>query len=166
MSPGGAVAVVQRFGRALNLNVHIHALVLDGVFADKGGGLTFVACDEISDMDAAEALAGIVPSVRALLARRGCDDAERARRVPGGGAHARPPGVSGRAGHHGAGPSGRGAHPVVRCRPRTPRGHATGAGMTNWGTATIAQSALINNFTTGTSASAQGGGIQSAACCR
>jgi hypothetical protein len=61
----------------------------------------------------------------------------RARRVPGGGAHARPPGVSGRAGHHGAGPSGRGAHPVVRCRPRTPRGYATGAGMTNWGTATI-----------------------------
>ena len=30
---GGAVAVVQRFGGALNLNVHIHALVLDGVFA-------------------------------------------------------------------------------------------------------------------------------------
>ena len=30
---GGAVAVVQRFGAALNLNVHIHALVLDGVFA-------------------------------------------------------------------------------------------------------------------------------------
>ena len=27
---GGAVAVVQRFGAALNLNVHIHALVLDG----------------------------------------------------------------------------------------------------------------------------------------
>jgi hypothetical protein len=46
------------------------------VFADKGGGLTFVACDEISDMDAAEALAGIVPSVRALVARRGCDDAD------------------------------------------------------------------------------------------
>jgi hypothetical protein len=29
---GGAVAVVQRFGGALNLNVHVHALVLDGVF--------------------------------------------------------------------------------------------------------------------------------------
>jgi hypothetical protein len=33
--------------------------------------------------------------------------------------------------------------------------------MANWGTAAIAQSALINNFTTVTSASAQGGGIQS-----
>jgi hypothetical protein len=31
------VAIVQRFGGALNLNVHLHALVLDGVFVlDKG----------------------------------------------------------------------------------------------------------------------------------
>ena len=30
---GGAVAVIQRFGGALSLNVHVHALVLDGVFA-------------------------------------------------------------------------------------------------------------------------------------
>jgi len=30
---GGAVAIIQRFGAALNLNVHVHALVLDGVFA-------------------------------------------------------------------------------------------------------------------------------------
>jgi len=36
---GSAVAIVQRFGGALNLNVHVHALVLDGVFArDRGGG--------------------------------------------------------------------------------------------------------------------------------
>ena len=36
----GAVAVIQRFGGALNLNVHIHALVLDGVFArDRAGAL-------------------------------------------------------------------------------------------------------------------------------
>ena len=33
---GGAVAVLQRFGGTLNLNVHIHALVLDGVFAKDG----------------------------------------------------------------------------------------------------------------------------------
>ena len=32
---GGAVAIVQRFGGALNLNVHVHALVLDGVFAHR-----------------------------------------------------------------------------------------------------------------------------------
>ena len=39
---------------------------------------------------------------------------------------------------------------------------ASGAGMTNSGTATIAQSTFQDNFTTGTSASAQGGAIQSA----
>lgn len=39
---GGAVAIVQRFGGALNLNVHIHALVLDGVFVrDAAGGVVF-----------------------------------------------------------------------------------------------------------------------------
>ena len=34
----GAIIVVQRFGGALNLNVHLHALVLDGVFARAGDG--------------------------------------------------------------------------------------------------------------------------------
>jgi hypothetical protein len=75
---GGGIAVVQRFGRALNLNVHVHALVLDGVFADAGAGLAFVPADEVADLDVAEALASMVPTVRALLARRGCggdDDA-------------------------------------------------------------------------------------------
>jgi hypothetical protein len=39
---GGAVAILQRFGAALNLNVHVHALVLDGVFAEDGlGGFRF-----------------------------------------------------------------------------------------------------------------------------
>jgi hypothetical protein len=38
----GAVVIVQRFGGALNLNVHLHALVLDGVFAPDGeGGVRF-----------------------------------------------------------------------------------------------------------------------------
>ena len=36
---GGAVAIIQRFGGALNLNVHLHALVLDGVFAVEGSGV-------------------------------------------------------------------------------------------------------------------------------
>ena len=38
---GGAVAFVQRFDAALNLNVHIHAFVLDGVFTpDCSGGVS------------------------------------------------------------------------------------------------------------------------------
>jgi transposase-like zinc-binding protein/putative transposase len=37
---GGAVAIIQRFGSALNLNVHVHALVVDGEDAEDGlGGL-------------------------------------------------------------------------------------------------------------------------------
>ena len=41
---GGAVVIVQRFGSALNLNVHVHAVVLDGVYApDPPGTLTFHA---------------------------------------------------------------------------------------------------------------------------
>ena len=32
----GAVAIIQRLGGGLNLNVHIHALVIDGVFAHDG----------------------------------------------------------------------------------------------------------------------------------
>jgi hypothetical protein len=35
------VVVVQRFGGALNLNIHLHALVLDGVFTNDGGDVRF-----------------------------------------------------------------------------------------------------------------------------
>lgn len=34
----GAVAIIQRFGAALNLNVHVHALVLDGVDVEDQRG--------------------------------------------------------------------------------------------------------------------------------
>lgn len=33
----GSVALTQRAGSALNLNAHIHALMLDGVFAEVDG---------------------------------------------------------------------------------------------------------------------------------
>ncbi len=35
---GGAVTFIQRFGDALNLNVHFHSLVLEGVYARSAGG--------------------------------------------------------------------------------------------------------------------------------
>ena len=38
---GGAVAIIQRFGSALNLNVHLHVLALDGVYVEQGGTLQF-----------------------------------------------------------------------------------------------------------------------------
>ncbi len=34
----GAVTLIQRFGSALNLNVHFHTLFLDGVYADSATG--------------------------------------------------------------------------------------------------------------------------------
>ena len=34
----GSVTLIQRFGSALNLNVHFHMLFLDGVYADNGHG--------------------------------------------------------------------------------------------------------------------------------
>ena len=37
----GAVVIVQRFGGTLNLNVHLHALVLDGVFTREGSAVEF-----------------------------------------------------------------------------------------------------------------------------
>jgi ribosomal protein S27E len=34
----GSVTLIQRFGSALNLNIHLHMLILDGVYADNGHG--------------------------------------------------------------------------------------------------------------------------------
>jgi hypothetical protein len=60
----GAVAVVQRFGGALNLNIHIHALVLDGVFAsDAAGVVAFQPARRVTTLDVAEVLArAVVPA--------------------------------------------------------------------------------------------------------
>ncbi len=74
---GGAVAVIQRFGGALNLNVHIHCLVLDGVFAkDPGGALAFHPVPRLATLDVAEVLATVEPRIRALLDRRGPGDGD------------------------------------------------------------------------------------------
>ena len=48
----GAVTFIQRFGSALNLNVHFHSLAPDGVFSDNGGDtLTFHPLPPPSDDD-------------------------------------------------------------------------------------------------------------------
>jgi hypothetical protein len=70
-----AIIVVQRFGGALNLNVHLHALVLDGVFARAGDGrLRFHRAPAPSTADGADVLATIVPQVRARFWRAGLED--------------------------------------------------------------------------------------------
>jgi hypothetical protein len=65
---GGAVAIIQRFGGALNLNVHIHALVLDGVFArDPAGTVGFHPARRLTTLDVAEVLAAVEPRTRRLF---------------------------------------------------------------------------------------------------
>ena len=71
--------MVQRFGGALNLNVHLHALVLDGVFARAGDGqLRFHRAPAPSAADVADVLAAIAPKVRARFARAGLEDEDGA----------------------------------------------------------------------------------------
>jgi hypothetical protein len=73
----GGVAVIQRFGGALNLNVHIHALVLDGVFARDGtGALRFHATPDLTTLDVAEVLATVEPLIARQLQRRGRGEGE------------------------------------------------------------------------------------------
>jgi hypothetical protein len=74
----GSVTVIQRFGGALNLNVHFHTLVLAGVFTtDAGGAVHFHATPPPTDEDVAELLRTIRRRILRLLARRGMDsDAE------------------------------------------------------------------------------------------
>ena len=73
----GAVAIVQRFGGALNLNVHLHALVLDGVFTNDGTACGFIAVARLTREDVAEVVAVVARRVARLLERRGlAGDAE------------------------------------------------------------------------------------------
>ena len=72
---GGAVAIVQRFGAALNLNVHIHALVMDGVFVPDGAGVVrFCPVAPMGADDLALLLTTIERRIETLLARRGVSD--------------------------------------------------------------------------------------------
>jgi hypothetical protein len=71
------VAVIQRFGGALNLNVHVHALVLDGVFArNRAGTLNFHPTRRLTALDVAEVLATVEPRIKGLLDRRGLGDGD------------------------------------------------------------------------------------------
>lgn len=82
---GGAIAVIQRFGAALNLNVHVHALVLDGVFAkDAAGVVGFQSLPRLTGLDVAEVLAAVEPGIRRLLDRHGLGEGDGRAGAPGG----------------------------------------------------------------------------------
>jgi hypothetical protein len=67
----GGVVIIQRFGGALNLNVHVHALVMDGVFAQDGERLRFQTARRLTRDDVAEVVAIVAHRVDRLLQRRG-----------------------------------------------------------------------------------------------
>jgi hypothetical protein len=70
----GSVTVIQRFGGALNLNVHFHTLVLAGVFTtDAGGSVRFHATPPPIDEEVAELLGTIRRRILRVLVRRGLD---------------------------------------------------------------------------------------------
>ena len=72
----GAVVIVQRFGGALNLNVHFHALVLDGVFARHGDTVRFHPCPPLDAADVEEVLATVTAYVGRLLTHGGSGEGD------------------------------------------------------------------------------------------
>ena len=67
----GAVTLLQRFGSAANLNIHLHCLVLDGVYRRTEGGPVFVEAPAPTDEALQALLDSIIGRVMRLLTRRG-----------------------------------------------------------------------------------------------
>ena len=67
----GAVSVVQRTSSDLRLNPHLHAIVLDGVFATDNGSPVFHSLLHLDDSDLADLLQVIRVRVLNVLERRG-----------------------------------------------------------------------------------------------
>ena len=80
----GAVTFIQRFGSALNLNLHLHALVIDGVYAageaparqraaskDENGRPQFQALLAPDDEEVERLTATLAERMTKLLQRRG-----------------------------------------------------------------------------------------------
>jgi len=68
----GAVTFVQRFGDALNLNVHFHSLLLDGVYAQgPGGALRFHPLPPPEDAEVERLVGQVARRIARLLERRG-----------------------------------------------------------------------------------------------
>ena len=69
-APAGAVTFVQRFGGALNLNVHFHCVVPDGVFAREESTVRFVPLGAPPDEEVEAILRRVVVRLRRLLRPR------------------------------------------------------------------------------------------------
>jgi hypothetical protein len=68
----GAVTLIQRFGSAANLNIHLHCLVLDGVYrSGTDGAPEFVEVPAPTDEALQAVLHKIITRMMKLLTRRG-----------------------------------------------------------------------------------------------
>ena len=75
-----AVTLIQRFGSAANLNIHLHGLVLDGVYRRGTDGVpAFVETLAPTDEELHTVLHKIIACTMRLLTRRGCWSKRRAR---------------------------------------------------------------------------------------
>jgi hypothetical protein len=77
----GGVTFVQRFGGSINLNIHFHSLVMDGVYyEDDNKRIYFRRLSPPTDAEVALATAKMVKNIQRLLDRRGlgpdCDPEE------------------------------------------------------------------------------------------
>jgi hypothetical protein len=69
---GGSVTVIQRFGGGLQLNVHYHSLLVDGVFTEApDGSVRFHPAPPPTDVEVGRLLATIRTRILRLLRRRG-----------------------------------------------------------------------------------------------
>ena len=69
---GGAVTLIQRFGSAANLDIHLHCLVLDGVYRCGADGTpTFVEAGAPTDDELDALLHTAITRLMKMLARRG-----------------------------------------------------------------------------------------------
>jgi hypothetical protein len=68
---GGVIAFVQRFGSALNLNIHVHFLALDGVFEAKSTGeMKFYAAKSPTNEEVARLLNTISKRINKHLVKK------------------------------------------------------------------------------------------------
>lgn len=68
----GGVTFVQRFGGAINLNVHFHSLIFDGVYhEDSEGRIRFRRLPQPADTEVKRVTASIVKKIQKLLERSG-----------------------------------------------------------------------------------------------
>ena len=72
----GAVTAIQRFGSALNLNVHAHGLLLDGVYVEEGEELRFVRLPPPTTEEVEELVVTVAARCERWLRSQGFGDEE------------------------------------------------------------------------------------------